>query len=552
MAGIGASSIGSLAGCTDMIGGRREDSDGGDGPNDRDDGRDTDTDPLRIGITFDPESPLSLWISSWATYDWMRTLVFDKLVEPNPMVEKPIPGLAEETAQVDGTTWRVTVRDGIEWHDGEPFTAEDVEFCYRYYRDGPHTRFTHHLDSFPHITDIEQEDDETVRFETEYPTATLRDITFADLPVFSKHVWEDVEEPREYTELPVGTGPYELVEYQQGERLRFVANEDYWAGEPIVNEIVTPIIPDPSTTFTALKTGEIDSTVRSVPPETLDELRPDSDIEVVNATQLSAVELRFNYEKEFFADPGFRWALSRSVDADRITDIVMLGEAISGSEGRPHPRSPWTAPDLEMPHRPEAAREQLDQMEYIDRDGDGVRESPGGEPVSFDIEVASNEPQYIRAAQLLEDQFAEVGFDANLWTRDAGSVGDEGYDMYITEMNYHLSADPDMFLLMVDRINDAGPGVLDASGAPYPEFEELKEQYFASETREEQLEASHNVERLHMSQPAYLPLWFPLDNQAYRPDAHDRWAETPAFGIHHKWSFLNEEAREGAVTERFY
>lgn len=511
-------------------------------------------DALRIAIDRDPGSPLNIWISGSSLFDWMRSLVFDKVTQPNPTVEKPTAGLAKETVQVDETTWRVTVRDGIKWHDGEPFTAEDIKFCYQYYQDGPWNRFAHHMNEVPEVTNLKLKDDKTVLLETAWPAPTLSTVTFADLPVFSKHVWEDVDEPSKYTELPVGTGPYELVEYKANKHLRFVAKDDYWGGDTIIDEIVTPIIPDPSTTFNALKSGEIDSTVRSVPPETLKGMKSNPDVEVVDTTTLGVTITIFNTKKELFRDHEFRWALSRSVDLDRITDIVMLGQVISGSEGFGHPESPWTATDLEIPYRPKAAREKLDELDYVDRDDDGVRESPDGKPLSFDLNVASNEPQHIRAAQLLKDNWAEVGIEANVRTRDPGSVRAEGYDTAITDWGYHMTADPDQQLiwLIYIRKHMGGKGVWDASEHPFGEFDELKKAYFAAGTIEEMKEAIYNFQRLHMSQPVSMPLWYPKDHQAYRSDGHDKWAEVPAFGIHHKWSFLSEEAREGVVTERFY
>lgn len=542
LTGLGISGVAGLAGCADM--GEEGDDDAVPG----------DDNALRIAIDRDPGSPLNIWISGSSLFDWMRTLVFDKLTQPNPVVEEPVPGLAEEAVQIDSTTWRATIRDGIEWHDGEAFTAEDVEFCYRFYRDGPWNRFGHHVNEVPHIENIEREDDKTVLFETAQPAPTLSTVTFADLPVFSKHVWEDVEEPSEYTELPVGTGPYELVEYQEDEYLRFDARDDYWGGDTIVEEIVAPVIPEPSTTFTTLRSGEIDTTVRSVPPESLPDVEPDPDIEVVNTVTFGVTLVVFNTEHDLFRDHRLRWALSRSADLDKITEIVMLGEATSGSEGFGHPESPWVAPDLEIPYRPDAAREQLDELDYVDSDGDGVRESPDGEPLSFNINVSSTEPQHIRAGQLLEDNWADVGIDATIRTTDPGAVRAEGYETAITDWGYHMTADPDQQLIWLIFIREhmGGEGVWDASDHPFGEFEELREEYMAAETSEEMKDALYDLQRLHMSQPVSMPLWYPHDNQAYRTDAHDRWGEVPVYGIHHQWSFLPEEAREGVVTRKFY
>ncbi|WP_306052096.1 ABC transporter substrate-binding protein [Natronococcus wangiae] len=556
LSSLGAAGAASLAGC----GGLLEDGDIGA----EDDGASDDA--LRISIILDPGAPLNSYIAMNARWDWLNDLVFDRLFLPSPQVDEPVPALATESERVDETTWLATVRDGVEWHDGEPFTVDDVVFSYRFYRDGPHSRHAHHVGQVPEIPTIEAEDDETVRFETAYPVPTLEQLTFADLPIMAEHVWSEVEEPLEYQGMPVGTGPYELVEYEEGERLRFEATDEYYLGETTVDEIVVPIIPDPSATFTALKTGELDSTVRSIPPETLREFEGNDEIEVARATQLQGVELRLNFSQLPFRDHDFRWALSRALDIDAIVDVVMLGEAISGTEGFPHPRSPWTAPDLEIPYRPEEAREAFDDLGYEERD-DGIRESPEGEPLSFELTVASNEPQYIRAAQLIAAQLDDFGFDLEVVTTDPGTVrgffGDlDAFDMYISFTNLHLSADPDQFLMN----HRGGPNLLwnvdpdqgllgdhdvDPEDLEYPTYEELEEEYFDAETIDEQVDALHEMHRLHNEQPVAIPLWYPLSLQAYRPDSHDAWAESPGFGITHKYSFLESDARDAAVTRTF-
>jgi peptide/nickel transport system substrate-binding protein len=536
-------------------------SDGGDGTGGASD------DALRISIIIDPGSAMNPYITNNARWDWLVDLVHDKLLFPSPFAG-PEPALATDVTQVDDLTWQATIRDGVEWHDGTAFSVEDVAFSLRYYRDGPHSRNAHHANQVPSFEDVSVLDDETVEVETSYPTPTLAEITFADMPVLPEHIFSEVDDPTNYGDLAVGTGPYEIVEYAEGERLRFEATGDWFYGDTVVDEIVAEIIPDPAVTFTALKTGEIDSTVRPVPPETLGDLRGDDEIEVVEATQLQGVELRLNFSKLPFREHEFRWAVSRAIDIQSVVDIVMLGEAIPGTEGFPHPRSPWTAPDLELPHRPAEARAKLDELGYVDRDDDGVRESEDGDPLSFELTVPSNEPQYIRAGEIVADQLGDFGFDITVRTTDPGTVRSfygrlDAYDMYISSSNFHLAADPDQFLMN----HRGGPNLLwnvspgqgllgdhdaDPEDLAYPEYERLQQAYFDATTKEEMLDIYHELNRLHNSQPVAIPLWYPLDHLAYRPDSYDRWAESPGYGIAHKWSFTEVEDRGDAVTKEFY
>lgn len=558
LTGLGTGSVAGIAGCTGLL----NDSENGENA-----GGESDDNRLRISIIQDPGSAMNPYITNNARWDWMVELVHDKLLFPMPFTG-PVPGLATDVTQEDDHTWTATIREGVKWHDGEPFTPEDVAFSYQYLRDGPHSRHAHHVNQVPHVTDIAVVDDQTVEFVTEYPTPTLGAITFTDTPVLPEHIWSGVDNPNEYTEPAVGTGPYEIVEYQEGERARFEATGEWFYGNTIVDEIVVEVIPDPSVTFTQLQTGEIDSTVRPIPPETLQDFRGNDAVEVIEATQLQGVELRLNFSKLPFREHDFRRALSRAIDIDAIVDIVMLGEAISGTEGFPHPQSPWTAPDLEIPYEPDKARTILDNLGYEDHNGDGVRESPDGEPLSFELNAASNEPQYIRAGEIIADQLTDLGINITVQTTDFGTIRSfygnlNAYDMYISSSNFHLAADPDQFLMN----HRGGPNLLwntdptqgllgdhdaDPEDLEYPEYETLQQQYFDATTQEEMVEVYHELNRLHNRQPVAIPLWYPMNHLGYRPDAHELWAETPGQGIAHKYSFIEPEDRGDAITEAFY
>ncbi|SDY63339.1 ABC transporter substrate-binding protein [Halopenitus persicus] len=504
---------------------------------------------LRIATDSDPGSPLNIYVSSHSKFDWMKDLVYDRLLAPSPYVDEPMPGLAKETNQVDDTTWTATIRSDASWHDGEPFTADDVVFTYRYLRDGPPTRYAHHVSEAPHIETIEAVDEETVRFKCAYPCPTLADITFADLPIIPKHVWDDVEDPSKYAGLPVGTGPYELVEYESGSHLRFEANESYFMGEPLVNEVVIPIIQDHSALFTALQSGDIDTASVGLPPSTVNKFEQNDAFDLVPATTLSLVEIRINYERAPFDKHDFRWALSRGIDKKSIVDVVMLGKAVPGSEGYPHPKSPWTAQDIGQPYKPEEARATLDELGFRDRDGDGVRETPGGEELSFTLKVPSNQSSYIRAAELVAEDLTAIGLETTAKTLDPGAIGDlfssRNFDMYISSITPHGVADPDQFVM------SHRSGYLWDKEIEYPAWDSLFEDWKQTATVAERKEVLFEMQRLFNDQPTSLPLWYPEPRFAYRPEAHDKWAESPGFGIHHKWSLLPQSVRGASVTDSF-
>ena len=244
--------------------------------------------------------PLNIYNSDSA-FDNIVELVYDKLLAPSPYADKPLPGLAESATQIDPSTWIVKLRDGVTWHDGVPFTADDVVFTYTSFRDGSPNRYTHHVNEVPKIDHITAEDSRTVKFVCGYPCPSLGPITLADLPILPKHIWSNVKEPQTYKELPIGTGPYKMVEMRADQLYRFEANADYFMGKPLVDELVMPIVPDPNAAFTALKTGEVDVVARDVPPELRAELSRLPGMKLIQTAPLSLVDIKVNFERAHIA-----------------------------------------------------------------------------------------------------------------------------------------------------------------------------------------------------------------------------------------------------------
>jgi peptide/nickel transport system substrate-binding protein len=495
---------------------------------------------LNIAIPKD-SGTLNIYTSS-SSSDYLVGLVFDKLFAPSPYVDEPQPWLAKSAEQLDTLTWEVKLREGIKWHDGTPFTAEDVKFTFEQFRDGSPNRHTHHMSQVPRVDEIEAVDPLTVRLKCGYPCPTLDSITLADLPILPKHIWESVENPRKYTEMPVGTGPYKLVEYQADQFYKFEANTEYFKGRPLVDTLIMPVIKDPSSTFNALRSGEVDVAARGVPPELLDTFKNLPDMKVIQTSPLSLVEIRINYEKEPFNQPKFRQALSLAVHREHITETILLGQGRPGIKGYPHPDSPWTNPDLSTPLNKSKAEQLLNDLQFTDQNGDGIRENTDGKPLQFTIKVASTEPTWIRSAEMVQKQLAEVGIDATVQTLDPGAIGklfrSREFDMYINSISPHGVADPDQFVM------SHRSGYLWKKGLAYPEMESLIEEWMQADNVPDRKEVLFDMQELFNSQPTSIVLYYPDENYAFNQKAYSEWTESLGYGIVHKYSFLSPQVRK--------
>lgn len=498
---------------------------------------------LKIGVPSDV-GPLNIYTGNM---DWLTDLVYDKLFSPSPYVDEPQPWLAESAEQLDDTTWRVKIRSGIKWHDGEDFTAEDVKFTYEYYRDGPPNRHTHHVSEVPKVDTIEILDDgETLEFKCAYACPSMATITFADLPILPKHIWENVENPRKHTDLAIGTGPFKLTAYEPDQYYQFEANTDYFMGAPTVNKLSMPIIKDSTAMFNALTSGEIDTTTRTVPAELQETLQKTDSMKLASTSPLSIVQFGLNYEMEPFNSEEFRQAISLGIDRESIVSTVLLGQGRAGEKGYPHPDSPWTNPELSTPFNVEEANNMLDELGYEDSNNDGYRETPEGENLKLDISVSSAEPLYIRTAEMLQTQMKEIGIQFEVKTMDpttyTAAVSEDDFESYVSLIGPHGVADPDQFIM------SHRSSYLWTKDLPYPEMDELVSNWMNATTIEDRKAISFDMQTLYNEQPTAIALYYPEEIYAYNADVYDQYVESLGFGIINKFSFLPEEARKVSST----
>lgn len=506
-------------------------------------GSDSTIENLTIGLKSDV-GPLNIYTGN---LDWLTDMVYDKLFSPSPYVDEPTPWLAESATQIDEDTWEVVVRDGIKWHDGEDFTAEDVKFTYEYYRDGPANRHTHHVSDVPKIDEINiQEDGKTLTFECGYACPSLKIITFADLPILPKHIWENVENPRKYADLAIGTGPYKLTEYVADRHYVLEANVDYFMGEPTVKKLTLPIIPDATAMFNALKSGQIDVSSRTVPAELISTFSSDDNFKLASATNLSIVQFGLNYEIAPFSNEVFRQAMSLSIDRQAIVDTVLLGQSRAGEKGYPHPDSPWTNPELSTPYDVTKANSLLDELGYKDTNGDGFRETPDGKALSMSIKVSAGEPIYVRVAELMVEQYKAVGLSLNVATLDpttySADISEDNFETYVSLIGPHGVADPDQF------VQSHSASYLWTAGLPYPEMDAIIADWKAASTIEDRKLIAFDMQTLYNNQPTAIALYYPDEVYAYNAAKYDGYVESLGYGIINKFSFLPEATKKAAST----
>lgn len=325
----------------------------------------------------------------------VQTQVYEALGVIDPELNQ-LPWLATSWEPLTDTTWQVTLREGVTFHNGETMTAEDVLASYEYLtREDAAVR-----SNFQNWASVEAVDDYELTVTTNTP----------DTAFFGALIWLRVmpasvlaSDPDSLASEPIGTGPYMLAEWVPEERVVLEANPDYWNGEPAITQVTWRGVPETSARVAALLAGQADLIV-NVPPESIASVEDTEGLRIDSQTSLRNITVIFDSRQPPFDDPRVRQAMNYAIDKESIVNNILGGRAeIQTSTSRPG--TPNHNPNLEAyPYDPERARELLAEAGY-----------PDG------FEVVFNHPtgRWIRdveVAQAIAGMLEEVGVRTELRT----------------------------------------------------------------------------------------------------------------------------------------
>ena len=247
---------------------------------------------VRVGYPGSPDSlnpGLGLLAEGYIMYE----LVYDTPITID-LDGNYVPELAEEwSVSDDGLTWTLDLVEGATFHDGIPLTAEDVKYSLELRRD--HEDWAY-LSAYGDVfEDIQAPDEQTVTITLTNPVGNFES-RMVFMYVVPKAIWEEVEDPIAfYNAEMIGSGPFKLAEYRQGEFVRLEANDDYFGVPPNVDEVIFQTIQNADARVSGLTTGQADM-ITEFPKTAVATLRNDPNITVVSGQPLapSLVDIFFN------------------------------------------------------------------------------------------------------------------------------------------------------------------------------------------------------------------------------------------------------------------
>jgi peptide/nickel transport system substrate-binding protein len=306
--------------------------------------------------------------------------VFSTLVERDSRA-RPHPGLAESWRPLNDTTWEFRLRQGVTWHDGRPFTAEDVAFTFRRVPEVPNSPggFGGFLRS---IARVEVVDAHTIRLHTRQPHP-LMPLDLASVAIIARHAAEGLgTEDFNSGRAAVGTGPYRLVSFRSGDRVELVRNDAFWGErEPWQRVNIRFLLNDGSRTA-ALLAGDVDL-IEQIPTTDLARLRRDNRLVVTEIPSLRTVFMSPDYSREGphplitdnngqplprspLRDLRVRQALSLAINREALAERIMDGAADATAQWLPAGAFGHNADVRPHPFDPERARALLTEAGFPD------------------------------------------------------------------------------------------------------------------------------------------------------------------------------------------
>ncbi|TJX57503.1 MAG: ABC transporter substrate-binding protein [Mesorhizobium sp.] len=372
--------------------------------------------------TFDPA------LAS-GTRDASATTLYNRIVEFEPGSTKVRPGLAEDwTISDDGLRYTFHLRHGVKFHsiDGfspsRDFNADDVLFTFdrQANAENPFHNYAGRQYTYfdgmgmPRLVDNWRKiDDYTVVLTLKAPHAPmLANLAMDFASVVSKEYADRLiaeKRPLDLATKPVGTGPFQLADYQQDAVIRYKANPDYWRGRAKIDDLVFAITTDPAVRAQKLKAGECN--IMSYPaPADIAGLQADANLTVAEQEGLNVGALMYNTQQKPFDDVRVRKALNMAINKKAIIDAVFQGAGQVAINPIPPTMWSYNKNVKDDPYDPDAAKKLLEEAGVKD-----LKMNVWAMPVSRPYM-----PNARRTAELIQADFAKVGVTVNIVSYDWG------------------------------------------------------------------------------------------------------------------------------------
>ncbi len=359
----------------------------------------TGKDTVTVALTDEPDY-LSTCDTDSLMSAQMNLLTYNGLTRINMETLQPELDLAESYTQDSDTEWTFVLKQGVKFHNGDEFTAEDVkasvEYAQSFDRTANYTSF---------IQDVQVVDDYTVKIVTGDPNPNLLyDMAYHFNCILPHSL---IESGNDFSANPVGTGPYKFVSWNKGNTISFEANEDYFDADrtPSIKNLVFSIIPEGTTRTMALENGDVDF-VYSVSSSDIDRLKTEEGVEVEEVVSVENFFLYLNAVNGDFTDSNLRLAVAYAINREDI-----IAGALNG----------YGTPSYSCVSMGYAESVDTNAYSYNLDKAKEYLAAWGGDPSTVKLQIICSNDTKTAIATIMQAELAELGINVEIESTDSAT-----------------------------------------------------------------------------------------------------------------------------------
>ncbi|SHJ21671.1 peptide/nickel transport system substrate-binding protein [Geosporobacter subterraneus DSM 17957] len=434
----------------------------------------------------------------------LSMLIYDGLLKLDSH-QQPQPALATAwEISADAAVWTFTLRNNIKWHDGKPFTAEDVKFTIDALKMGKSGKDT---SIYAFYTDrikeakVVQGNKVTIVLDSG-ANAYAELFTF---PILPKHKFKTIQDVYTAKNLvPLGTGRYKVSQYNRSRYLKLVSNPDYWEGQPSIRTIIAQIVPDKETALTSLEANEV--ALAKSNDFDWEKYSEDPTLKIYEYVTQEFEFLGYNFRKELLQNKNLRQAIAYGIDRQALINDIYLGHA-TVSDVPINPDS-WLYDENEKKYGYDVSRAKdiLAKNHWEAKYPDPYLVNAEGQKLSMHLLVNSENHLRLRAAEMIKNHLKEVGIEIIIdrvsWEEYQNRLYSGNFDMVLG--GWQLSTVPDLSF----ALHSASGVTNNFVGYNSPEMDHLLITAAMAKDEIRKREAYSNIQKNLVEELPYFGLFF--------------------------------------------